>query len=181
QIEITPVLPQPISDACDRVRIDGSPVQDAVCMVAADPEKADLEIVRLVDLPLLEERITKILLDLDPVLDPQGPDRFACTRSLWRFLEWLHYPELDGERIRELLESWRPARSEGDLMPVSRWQDDGRELATRLAGALEAVQLVEQAVTIYDRRVGHEMNTFWRRALAWFRTKIPAEDFRLLE
>src|SRR5262249_1693152 len=123
QVEIIPVLPEPISDVCDRMGTDGCPVQDAVRMVAADPASADIEVLRLVDLPLSEERIAELIHHLDPIFDPRGPERFACTRSAWHFLEWLHRPEFDGERLRQLLESWELARSEGDRAPVGPWRD----------------------------------------------------------
>jgi serine/threonine protein kinase len=180
-IEIGPVVPEPISDACDRIGIDGSPVRDAVRMIAADPGKAEVEILGLVDRPLTAEQIAGLIHDLDPTLDSRGPERFARTRSLWRFLGWLHRPEFDGERLRQLLESWERLRSEGDRAPVDRWRAHERDLATRLAGALEAVRLVQGALTIFDQRIGHETNRFWRRALARYRITIPAHEVRRLE
>jgi hypothetical protein len=181
RIEIIPVVPGPISDACDRVGADGSPVREAVRMIAADPGTADAEILGLVDLPLSEEQTAELIHDLDPILDPRGPERFARTRSLWRFLEWLHRPEFDGERLRQLLESWERLRSEGDRAPIDPWREHEWELATRLAGALEAMQLVQGALAIYDQRIGHETNKLWRRALAWYRITIPADEVRRLE
>src|SRR5262249_7450181 len=114
-------------------------------------------------------------------LDLRSPDRFACTRSLWRFLEWLHRPEFDGERLRRLLESWELARSDGGRAPIGPWREDERELAARLASALEDTQLVQGALAILDRRIGHETNKLWRRALAWYRITIPADEVRRLE
>jgi serine/threonine protein kinase len=181
RITIAPVLPPPISVPCDGVRIEGSAVQEAVRMIAADRGRADAEIGRLGDLGLSRERLTELVHDLDPTLDPQTPERFACTRSLWSFLEWLDRPELTGERLGQLLADWESARSEGGQWFLAAWQDREPELATRLAGALEAFQLVEGALTTYDRWIGHEANAFWRRALAWYRLAIPAEDFRRLE
>jgi hypothetical protein len=174
-------VPEPISDACDRIGADGSPVRDAVRMIAADPGKADVEILGLVDLPLSEKETAELIHDLDPILDPRGPERFARTRSLWRFLEWLHVPEFDGERLRQLLEAWERLRSEGDRAPIDPWPEHEWELATRLAGALEAIQLVQGALAIYDQRIGHEANKLWRRALAWYRITIPADEVRRLE
>ena len=181
QIEIVSVSPGPISGACSRIGTDGSPVRDAVRMVAADPGKMHVEILGLGDSPLSEERIAELIDDLDPIVDPKGPERFARTRSLWRFLEWLHRPGFDGERLRQLVESWELARSEGDAAPIGPWREHERELATRLTGALEAVQLVQGALATYDQRIGREMNTFWRRALAWYRITITAEEVRRLE
>jgi hypothetical protein len=150
-------------------------------MVATDPTRADVETLGLVDRSLSEERIAELIHDLDPILDPSGPERFACTRPVWRFLEWLHRPAFDGERLRHLLESWKRSRSEGDRAPIGPWRQPERELATRLADAFEAVQLVEDALAIYDRRIGHETNKLWRRALAWYRITIAAEEVRRLE
>jgi serine/threonine protein kinase len=181
QIEIIPVLPEPISEACDEIGTDGSPVREAVRMVAADPGRADVEILPLVDLSQSEGRIAELIHHLDPILDPRSPERFACTRSFWRFLEWLHRPEFDGERLQRLLESWELARSEGGGTPIGPWREDERELANRLAGALEAVQLVQGALAIYDQRIAHETNKFWRRALAWYRITITSEELRRLE
>src|SRR5262249_15306612 len=181
RIEIISVLPGPISDACDRMGTHGSSVRDAVRMIAADPGKADVEILGLVDQPRSDERIAELIHGLDPILDPRAPERFACTRTLWRFLEWLHRPEFDGERLRQLLESWELARSENHGAPIGPWPEYERELATRLAGALEAVQLVEGALAIYDQRIGREANKFWRRALAWYRFTLTPEELRRLE
>jgi hypothetical protein len=150
-------------------------------MIAADPGKADVEILGLVDLTLTEEQIAGVIHDLDPTLDPRGPERFARTRSLWRFLGWLHRPEFDGERLRQLLESWERLRSEGDRAPVDPWQAHEKDLATRLAGALEAVRLVQGALAIFDQRIAHETNKRWRRALAWYRITIPAHEVRRLD
>jgi serine/threonine protein kinase len=181
RIEVIPVVPEPISDACERIGADGSPVRDAVRMIAADPGKADVEILGLVDVPLSEKATAELIHDLDPILDPRGPERFARTRSLWRFLEWLHVPEFDGERLRQLLEAWERLRSEGDRAPIDPWPEHEWELAARLAGALEAIQLVQGALAIYDQRIGHEANKLWRRALAWYRITIPADEVRRLE
>jgi hypothetical protein len=181
RIEISPVLPAPISDACDGIETDASPLRDAVRMIAADPGKVDVEILGLVDLPLSEEQSAALIHDLDPILDPRGPERFASTRSLWRFLEWLHRPEFDGERLRQLLEFWERLPSEADRAPVDALREHERELVTRLAVALEAVRLVQGALTIFDQRIGLEMNKLWRRALAWYRITIPADDVRRLE
>jgi hypothetical protein len=150
-------------------------------MIAADPGKADVEILGLVDRPLSEERIAELIHDLDPILDPWGPERFARIRSLWRFLEWSHRPEFDGERLRQLLESWERSRSEGDPAPIDLWTEHERELATRLAGDLEAVQLVQGALAIYDQRIGHETDKLWRRALTWYRITTTAEEVRRLQ
>jgi serine/threonine protein kinase len=181
QIEIIPALPGPISDACDGIETDQSPVQDAVRMVAADPGRADVEIRSLVAPTLSKERITELIHHLDPMLDSRGPERLACTRSLWCFLEWLHRPDFDGERLRQLLESWELARSEGDGVPIGPWREHERELAGRLAGDLEAVQRVQWALATYDRRITHETNKFWRRALTWYRITITVEELRQLE
>jgi serine/threonine protein kinase len=181
QIEIRPVLPEPISDTCDRIGIDECPVRDAVRMAAADPSRADAEIFGLVDPPLSEERIADLIHHLDPVLDPTSPERFASTRSLWRFLEWFHLPQWDGERLRKLLEIWELSRSEGDRAPSGPWREHEGELLTRLTGALEAVQLIEGALTLYDQRIGRETSKTWRRALAWYRIAITAEELNRLE
>src|SRR5262249_17492820 len=146
-----------------------------------DPGKADVEILGLVDLPVSEEQSAKLINDLDSILDPRGPERFARTRLLWRFLEWSHRPEFDGERLRHLLEAWERLRSEGGRTPIDPWWEHERELATRLAGALQAVQLVQGALVIYDQRIGHETNKLWRRALAWYRIAIPADEVHRLE
>ena len=145
------------------------------------PGRADVEILSLVDLPLSKERIAELIHHLDPILDPSGPERFASTRTLWRFLEWLHRPEFDGERLPQLLESWELSRSDGDGALIGPWREHERELATRLAGDLEAVQLIQGALAIYDRRIGPETNTFWRRALAWYRITITSEEWDRLE
>jgi serine/threonine protein kinase len=179
--EIIPAMPEPISDACDRSGNDGSPVREAVRMIAADPGRADVEILGLVDLPVSEEQTAELINDLDPVLDPRGPERFARTRSLWRFLEWSHRPNFDGERLRQLLEAWERVRSESDRTPIDAWREHEQILANRLAGALEAIQLVQGALAIYDRRIGHETNKVWRRALAWYRITIPAGEVHQLE
>jgi hypothetical protein len=155
-------------------------VRDAARMIAADPGTADVEILGLADLRLSEEQVAGMIHDLDPILDPSGPERFARTRCLWRFLEWLHRPESDGERLRQLLESWERSRSEGDRAAIASWRRHERELAARLAGAVEALQLVQGALAIYDERIGRETNKLWRRALAWYRIAIPADEVRRL-
>jgi hypothetical protein len=93
----------------------------------------------------------------------------------------LHRPGFDGERLRAFLESWERARSEGDGEPIGPWREHERELATRLAGALEAMQLVQGALATYDQRIGRAMSKLWRRALAWYRITITAEEVRWLE
>jgi hypothetical protein len=152
-------------------------------MVAADPQGADAEILYLLNLPLPKERITELIHHFDPILDPKGPERLASTRSLWSFLEWLHQPEFAGERLQELLECWNLVRSESGAEPASidRWRDRDRELATQMASALEAAQLVERALAIYDQRFGRATKKLWRRALGWYRLTIPVDDFRILE
>jgi hypothetical protein len=181
RIEIIPVVPEPISDACQAFGADGSPVRDAIRMIAADPGKADVEILGLVDLPVSEGQTAKLINDLDPILDPRSPEHLAKTRTLWRFLEWSHRPEFDGERLRQLLEAWEWMRFEGGRTPIDPWWERERELATRLAGALEAVQLVQGALLTYDQWIGHETNKLWRRALAWYRIAIPADKVHRLE
>src|SRR5262249_29946112 len=126
-------LPRPISDVCDGMRTGRSAVQEAVRMVAAAPDSADAEIRRLVGLPLSQEQLADLVRNLDPILDPQGPERFACTRIVWSFLEWLHRPEPASERLRQFLESWESVRSEGGQGSMSSWRDHERALATRLA------------------------------------------------
>jgi serine/threonine protein kinase len=181
RIEVIPALPELISVACDGIGIGGSPVRDAVRMIAADPDRADIEALHVVDPPLSRGRIAELVHHLDPILDPEAPKRFACTRSLWPFLEWLHRPEFEGERLGQLLELWELARSEGDRSPIGPWREQDEELATRLAGDLEAVRSVQEALAIYDRRVGRETSKFWRRALAWYRITITADELRRLE
>jgi hypothetical protein len=150
-------------------------------MVAADPGRADIELFRLADPPLSAGRIAELIHLLDPILDPQSPERLACTHSLWSFLEWVHRPEFDGERLRQLVEAWELARLQGGLVPMDPWREHERELATRLACALEAVRLVQEAVAIYDQTIGREMNKFWWRALARHRITLKAEAARRLE
>jgi hypothetical protein len=100
---------------------------------------------------------------------------------LWRFLEWLHRPEFDGERLGQFMESWERPRSEGDRAPTGAWREREKDLVTRLAGALEAIQLVQKALEIYDQRIGRVTNRLWRRALSWYRITMPANEVRLLE
>jgi hypothetical protein len=61
------------------------------------------------------------------------------------------------------------------------WREHERELAARLASAFEGVQLVQEALAIYDRTIGREMNAFWWRVLARHRITLKAEDWRRLE
>jgi serine/threonine protein kinase len=181
QIPITPVLPQPISDACDVERTEGSAVQEAVRMIAADSGRADVEIRRLADLRLSPEHVAELVQNLDPILDSLGPKRFAATRSLWSFLEWLHRPDPFGDHLRQLLEDWESVRSESGPGSRAAWQDHEWALATRLAAAWESYQLVDRALATYDQRIGREINQFWRKALARYRIAIRAEDCGLLE
>jgi hypothetical protein len=72
-------------------------------------------------------------------------------------------------------------RSEGDRAPIDSWREHERELAARLAGALEALQRVQGALAIHDQRIGHETNKLWRRVLAWYRIAIPADEVHRLQ
>jgi hypothetical protein len=98
-----------------------------------------------------------------------------------RFLEWLHRPELGGERLRQLVGDWESAQSEAGERSIASWRTHERALAARLAGAVEAAQLVEGAIATYDQRVGLELNKLWRKALGCYRMTIPVEDRRRLE
>jgi serine/threonine protein kinase len=180
QIEIAPLLPGPVSDAGDGVPADVIPLQDALRMVAANPAMADAEALQVMGLPLSKERIAQLVLHLDPTLDPKGPERFACIRSLWSFLEWLHQPKFGDESLQKLRECWELLHDESDRSPIRSWRDQDRELAGRLARDLGAIQVIDKALKIYDQRIASAPHPFWRRAIGWYRITMPREDYRLL-
>jgi hypothetical protein len=45
---------------------------------------------------------------------------------------------------------------------------------------MEAIELVERALAIYDQKIGRASNKPWWRALRWHRITLSVEDFRVL-
>ena len=148
-------------------------------MVAADPQRVETESLQVANLPLSLSRITQFVHDIDPVLDPKGPERLAYLRCLLSFLEWSRQPQLSRGRLQQLCDHWKLAQHEGDRA-ICRWRNHDRELASHLARAIEAIELVERALAIYDQKIGRASNKPWWRALRWHRITMTAEDFRVL-
>jgi serine/threonine protein kinase len=178
-IEIASLLPEPMSDARNDLPSDPSPLQDALRMMAADPERSEAESRQFANSPLSKSRIVPFVHDLDLILDPATPKRFANLRSLLIFLEWSHQPQCSAGRLQQLYTYWKPVPDDSGRA-IGSWREHDRELARQLASALEAIELVERALAIYDQRIGRATKKSWWRALGWRRITISTEDFRML-
>jgi hypothetical protein len=148
-------------------------------MVAADPERAETESLQVVNSPLSKSRIAQFVHELDPILDTKTPERIANLRPLLSFLEWSHHPQVSAGRLRQLYSYWKLTPDESGRA-IGSWREHDRELARHLSSALEAIELVERALAMYDQKIGRATNKLWWRALGRHRITMSTEDFRAL-
>jgi hypothetical protein len=171
--------PEPMSNALDDVPSDLSFLRDALWVMAADPERAEIESLQVGSSSLPKSRIAQFVHDLDPILDPKAPERYANLQSLLSFLEWSHQPESGAERLRQL-DTYGKLKPEENGRATGGWRDHDRDLARHVASAMEALERVERALAIYDQKIGRAMNQLRWRFLGWHRITMSIEDFRAL-